>query len=85
MKKIILILSIAFFLFGCADSTNEKEGKVFESRFSSKITLADTKALFDSNQWVITTKYAKGTTMFSPSKKTEKAIDVLRNTVFVLM
>jgi hypothetical protein len=64
---------------------NEKTKNGFTSRFTTKIALNETKNLFNNDEWAFTTFNNSQLNKFKPAKKTQKAINILREKVFVLM
>ena len=64
---------------------NEKDKDVFESRFSSKVSLIELKELFEKDAWTMTIEGDQGQILFKADNKAEKAIDALNNKVFVIM
>lgn len=64
---------------------NERKKDLFVSRFTTHLSLLDIQKLFDSNDWKIEIKSKQKNMTFYPSKRTTKAIEGVKNEVFVLM
>lgn len=62
----------------------EKGKKTFNSRFSVRIPLASAVSLFDDNAWGFVFYSGMTHTSYSPSKKSKKSIERLKDNVFVL-
>lgn len=64
---------------------NESGNKAFISRFTTKIALEDTKELFDNDDWHFVIYTKNEANKYRPQRKTEKAINTLRDKVFIIM
>ena len=64
---------------------NEKKSKVFESRFTTKISLEDVAKLFKTNEWDLVINNKTKRMEFKANRKTKKVINSLRENVFVIM
>lgn len=64
---------------------NEKAGKAFVSRFTTKIPLVAVKELFDEDDWTIITYNRDITSRYDSAKKSQKAIRSLRHHLFVVI
>jgi hypothetical protein len=64
---------------------NEKTKSGFLSRFSTKISLKETKELFQVDTWEMLVFQKNKSTKYEPNKKTKKAINIMRDKVFILM
>jgi hypothetical protein len=64
---------------------NEKNKIGFTSRFSSKFNLSEIKEMFKDDSWEITIYHHNKTYIYTPHRKTIKAINSVRDRVFVLM
>lgn len=64
---------------------NERRKKSFVSRFFLKIPLEEIKQLYSSDDWSIITETESTQTIFTPVKKTRKAIPTLNDNIFILM
>lgn len=64
---------------------NEKPAEVFVSRFTAKLPLHQVKQLFDNDGWEITIYSKALSNQYRPSKGSQKAIETLKDKVFVVM
>lgn len=64
---------------------NEKTRKEFVSRFTTKISLNEIKQLFNKDEWNFVIYYKNQKIKYKSHRRTEKAINTLRNKVFIIM
>jgi len=64
---------------------NETDKGRYISRFTAKISLADTHKLFQDNNWTLTLSSSDLSREYVPNKKNLKVIHTLRNAVFSIM
>lgn len=64
---------------------NEKSRSGFASRHFAKFSLNELKAMFDNDSWGVTIYGQTAIRSFKPHKRTERAIKIVRDRVFVLM
>lgn len=64
---------------------NEKKGKFFISRFTTKFSLHDLNELFNDLTWSILITSNQLNNTYIPTKKTKKALKRLQDKVFVLL
>lgn len=64
---------------------NEKSKTGFTSRYSTRFGLNKIKEMFNNETWEITIYNQSKVTKYNPHRKTTRAINVLRDKVFVLM
>jgi hypothetical protein len=64
---------------------NEKNKLGYTSRFTSQLSLQETKELFNHSNWNFTLSHQGQSMNFTPNKKTHKAIATVREKVFILM
>lgn len=64
---------------------NEKNKTGFTSRYSTKFSLKGIKEMFTNDAWEVNIYNQNKITTFKPNKKTFKAINTVRDKVFVLM
>jgi len=62
----------------------ERSQKEYNSRFSTKGSLADLNKLFDKNDWVLTAYKQNTFSNFKTPKETKKKIDQLKDRIFIL-
>lgn len=63
---------------------NEKKNKLFNSRFSTKISLIELINMFENDNWKITIYSNSTYSTYTSTKRTKKAIKNLQNKLFVL-
>jgi len=64
---------------------SEKTKKGFVSRFTTKIALDGVKEMFNNDEWDFTLYNKNQTVKYASNKKTNKAINTLKDKVFILM
>jgi len=64
---------------------NEKSKTGFTSRYSTRFRLNEIKEIFNNDTWEITIYNQNKVTKYKPHKKTTRAINAVRDRVFVLM
>lgn len=64
---------------------NEKNKSGFTSRFSTKFSLKEIKNIFNNDDWLITIYEQNKINTYKPKRKTTKAINLVRDNVFILM
>lgn len=64
---------------------NEKFSKGFVSRFTTKVPLDKMKKIFDNDEWELTIHNAAKSNTYKPHRKTQKAVNFLRENGFILM
>lgn len=64
---------------------NEKNNKEFVSRFTTNISLDEINKMFNNDEWEFNIFQKKQMDKYKPYKKTEKAINILRDRLFILM
>jgi hypothetical protein len=64
---------------------NEKNKTGFTSRYSTKFSLKEIKELFNNDSWGVTIYNQNIITKYEPYKKTIRAINAVRERLFVLM
>ncbi|WP_154859427.1 hypothetical protein [Cyclobacterium xiamenense] len=64
---------------------NEKNKKGFTSRYSTKASLQEIKEIYSNNTWEITIYFKNQITRYKPQRKTMRAIDAVRDNVFIVM
>ena len=63
---------------------NEKDNKLYKSRFSTKFSLEEFHKMFDDNNWEITVFNDGETESFIAENKTKRSISILQEEIFVL-
>ena len=63
---------------------SERADGLFKSRFSTTFSLAEIKALFQSNSWDVNVDTGTNKYLFAAAKSTKKTIQALNDEVFVL-
>jgi len=63
---------------------NERNSKLFDSRFSTKISLKDLNKMFNSADWVIDVFKENVHYTYTTEKRTKKVIEKLQDKIFVL-
>jgi len=64
---------------------NEKFNKGFVSRFTTKVPLDKMKNIFDNDEWELIIYNTTKSNTYEPHRKTQKAVNSLRENVFILM
>jgi len=64
---------------------NEKTNKEFLCRFTTKISLDKINKIFNNDEWEFAIFEKNQMDKYKPHKKTEKAINILRDRLFILM
>lgn len=64
---------------------NEKNNTGFTSRYSTRISLSELKQMFNHDSWELIIYNQSKMNKYIPNKKTVKAINALRDNVFIIM
>ncbi|MFM8685597.1 MAG: hypothetical protein ACKODJ_03480, partial [Bacteroidota bacterium] len=64
---------------------NEKSKTGFTSRYSTRFSLNEIKEMFSNDTWEITIYNQNKVTKYKPHRKTTRAINTIRDNVFILM
>ena len=64
---------------------SEKTSKSFVSRFTTRIALNEIMKMFNSSKWVFIIYNKNQTILYKPPRRTEKAINIMKDRIFILI